>query len=81
MMAGKPAGAYELGRDCWFVHRDGEEIPLCSACWEPITGCRWNRGRCRTCHEASLGPVTADGIEETGETWSDVYVGRTDDLG
>ena len=77
-MAHKPADAYELGRNSWYVLRGGEEIPLCPDCWRRITGCRWNGGRCLSCHEAALLPVGPDGVEETGESWSDVYVGHDD---
>jgi hypothetical protein len=77
-MAIKPADAYELAQDCWYALRNGEEIPLCPDCWERITKGRWNRGRCLSCHEAALLPIGPEGVEETGESWSDVYVGGRD---
>jgi len=72
-MPSRPSDAIQHG-NTWIVIRDGTESPLCSACWNPIAGCSWNLGRCRSCHEASLLLIGPNGVEETGETWADVYV-------
>jgi hypothetical protein len=74
-MATKPADAIQDGPNQWYVVRNGEPVGLCRDCWEPRPGASWN-GRCLSCHEASLLPIGPDGVEETSESWADVYLGR-----
>ncbi|MEU6261836.1 hypothetical protein [Saccharopolyspora shandongensis] len=51
----------------------------CPTCRKWVTGARWgNRSECLRCHEAALLPIGPEGVEETGESWSDVYVGGDD---
>lgn len=73
-MSSRPSDAIRYG-NTWVVVRGGTESPLCSTCWNPIVGVSWNLGRCRSCHEAALLPIGPGGVEETGETWADVYLG------
>lgn len=72
-MATKPADAVELYTDDWYLVRNGQVIGLCRDCWRPRLGASWS-GRCLHCHEASLLPIGPEGIDETGETWTDLYV-------
>jgi hypothetical protein len=49
---------------------------ICPTCKRPFTGARFGpREECLSCHEESLLPIGPEGVEETGESWSDVYVG------
>ncbi|WP_027944047.1 hypothetical protein [Amycolatopsis taiwanensis] len=55
------------------------EAPICPTCKEPITGAMFGpREECLRCFEAGLPPIPPEGVEETGESWSDVYVGGGD---
>lgn len=77
-MATKPADAVELSTDDWYLVRRGQVIGLCRDCWQPRPGASWS-GRCLDCHEAGLLPSGPEGIDETGETWSDLYVNISQD--
>ncbi|QIZ37826.1 hypothetical protein [Saccharopolyspora sp. ASAGF58] len=51
----------------------------CPTCRNWVTGAHWgNRSECLGCHERALLPIPPDGVEETGESWADVYVGGDD---
>ncbi|WP_154670715.1 hypothetical protein [Actinopolyspora erythraea] len=49
----------------------------CPSCGEAIT-IKVN-GRCRACHEAILLPVSEVGLADTGERWSEIYLGISDE--
>jgi hypothetical protein len=80
----KPPGAVELAAHQWGVPNGHDEDGvqpwqmLCSRCWRPRNVC-WGKGLCRDCFEADLLPIGPEGVDETGETWFDVYVGRNQD--
>lgn len=78
-MPNRPADAMEASKGHWYAVRNGEEVWLCRDCWQHPEGASWN-GRCLGCHEASLVPIGPEGLEDTGETWSDVYLGRVRDV-
>jgi hypothetical protein len=77
----RPADAVELDLNIWGVpngrDEDGLTIwqMLCCRCWAP-RNCNWGDGLCLRCYEVDLLPIGPEGVEDTGETWSDVYVGR-----
>jgi hypothetical protein len=81
----RPKNAVELDRNRWGVPNGAGEdgLPLwqmlCSRCWEP-RNCCWGDGLCLDCYEYDLLPIGPEGVEETGESWSDVYVDRNYDL-
>ncbi|WP_157405331.1 hypothetical protein [Actinopolyspora halophila] len=49
----------------------------CPSCEEEMTTSV--NGRCRACHEAHLLPVPEDGLDDTDELWSDIYLGLSDE--
>ncbi|SDP96412.1 hypothetical protein SAMN04487905_12026 [Actinopolyspora xinjiangensis] len=77
-----PEHAEWTGRS-WFSYEgaDEEGMPIfreyCPSCGEAMT-IRVN-GRCRACHEASLLPVSEVGLADTGERWSEIYLGISDE--
>jgi len=77
-MATRSADAVELYTGEWYLPRGGELIGLCRECWQPRPGASWS-GRCLDCHEATLVPVGPEGVEESGETWSDLFIGTDHD--
>lgn len=52
--------------------------PICRGHGHRIEGASFN-GRCLQHHEESLAPVPADGLADTGEQWSDIYLGGPDE--
>lgn len=57
-------------------------MPVCPTCKEEITRATFGvRSECLRCFEASLLPIGPEGVEDTGETWSDVYVGTHEEFG